>query len=349
MDINHLQTNERLNDIDKTIENYGQEIENMNEDISSLNSEVAALEQKCIVKGDFAVLIGEFPTTTLNTNSMEFLYPAGFTQENCVPVAIAVNKNTMENLSFGFCINSSTWVGGAGLNKILLGTDSIQVQTCNPSKDFMMGNSSLTSQYSEDTTLSCKLVLMKIYKESSNPQIEDMDISDLYPIGSVYITSSNTNPSGLLGGQWELFDKEFEPYKNSDESVSSLNSTNTTSATVQVVRQGHTVMIRTEFVPKVALNDSTHDILTFETSTFGAKDNDLYFQRYFVGQTDGGNGLLNIYLTDKGVLSVRDIVTKTENGTIAAGQSCMVTITWEMPWDYMDDNYCNKFYWRRTS
>lgn len=182
-----------------------------------------------------------------------------------------------------------------------------------------------------------------------NIQLDTESVIDGFPVGSVYMTSTNTSPSWIFGGEWELIDKEFEPYRNSDEGVSSLNSTNTTSATVQVVRQGHTVMIRTEFVPKVALNDSTHDMFTLKSSTFGAKESDLYYQRYFVGQTDGGNGLLNIYLMSDGTLSVRDVVTKTENGTIAAGQNCMVTITWEMPWDYMDDSYCNKFYWKRIS
>lgn len=182
-----------------------------------------------------------------------------------------------------------------------------------------------------------------------NIQLDTESVIDGFPVGSIYVNSTNTSPSWIFGGEWELIDKEFEPYKNSDEGVASLNSDNTTSATVQVVRQGHTVMIRTEFVPKVILNDSTHDMLTFKTSTFGAKESDFYFQRCFVGQTDGGNGFLNIYLMENGTLSVRDVMSKSENGTIAAGQNCMVTIVWEMPWDYMDDSYCNKFYWKRIS
>lgn len=182
-----------------------------------------------------------------------------------------------------------------------------------------------------------------------NIQLDTESVIDGFPVGSIYVNSTNTSPSWIFGGEWELIDKEFEPYKNSDEGVASLDSSNTTSATVQVVRQGHTVMIRTEFVPKVVLNDSTHDMLTFKTSTFGAKESDFYFQRCFVGQTDGGNGFLNIYLMENGTLSVRDVMSKSENGTIAAGQNCMVTIVWEMPWDYMDDSYCNKFYWKRIS
>lgn len=182
-----------------------------------------------------------------------------------------------------------------------------------------------------------------------NIQLDTESVIDGFPIGSVYMTSTNTSPSWIFGGEWELIDKEFEPYRNSDEGVASLDSDNTTSAGVLVVRQGHTVMLIVKFTPKVALNDSTHNILTLKTSSFGVKENDIYYERYFIGQTDAGNGLLNIYVSNNGLLSVRDIITKTENGTIAAGQECRITITWEVPWDYMDDNYCNKFYWKRIS
>lgn len=176
----------------------------------------------------------------------------------------------------------------------------------------------------------------------------DWTLINVARTGDIIVTSRKFNPSNYLGGEWELIDKEFEPYRNSDEDVS-INSSNTSSASVVVVRQGHTVMLRVEFENKVSLDDSTHDILTFKQSTFGAKDSDIYWQRYFIGQTDGGNGLLNMYLTSDRVLSVRDVVTKASNGTIASGNTCMVTINWEIPYDYMDDDYCNKFYWKKVS
>ena len=31
----------------------------------------------------------------------------------------------------------------------------------------------------------------------------------MHPVGSILITSTNTNPSSELGGTWELIDKEF--------------------------------------------------------------------------------------------------------------------------------------------
>ena len=33
---------------------------------------------------------------------------------------------------------------------------------------------------------------------------------NVYPVGSVYITSTNASPASYLGGTWELIDKEFK-------------------------------------------------------------------------------------------------------------------------------------------
>ena len=52
----------------------------------------------------------------------------------------------------------------------------------------------------------------------------------MYPIGSCYTTSTNTDPSSFLGGTWDLIDKGLSSLTFEPEFT--LNTTNCTAATV---------------------------------------------------------------------------------------------------------------------
>lgn len=45
----------------------------------------------------------------------------------------------------------------------------------------------------------------KIYNDKKNVSITPLDIYNLYPVGSIYISVINTNPSTYFGGTWEVF------------------------------------------------------------------------------------------------------------------------------------------------
>lgn len=180
-----------------------------------------------------------------------------------------------------------------------------------------------------------------------NIQLDTESVIDGFPVGSIYVNSTNTSPSWIFGGEWELIDKEFEPYKNSDEGVESIESVENNVGVV-CVRQGHNVFIRASYVPTVNLTDGTTVLFTFKQSTFGTKDADIYYPRYFVGQSDGGQGLIEHTITSALVCQSVDVLTKSA-GNIPSGSACSVVFNWEIPWDYMDDSYCNKFYWKRIS
>lgn len=132
------------------------------------------------------------------------------------------------------------------------------------------------------------------------------DVDNIYPVGSVYATSTNTNPSNKLGGTWVLIDKEFRnaaeefedvfapqfaldgwsdsQYKlsgvlatiNDDEDYSNgLYKTNIT-----VIRANHTVRLRIKMYPQtgdgseaeVSFSDiGTSDVLKINFSKLGFK------------------------------------------------------------------------------
>lgn len=162
MDINYLTINKKLDEIQEVVDDCEQNITSINENMDTINSEIMALNEKCIIKEDFAILTGTFAPTTQTTTNVKISFPTGFNMNNCVPIAIAVNKNSSPNLSFGFNINSANYVACAGLNRVTLASDGITIYTSNPSRDWMMNQAVGTNDYSSSTTLAYKLVLMKI-------------------------------------------------------------------------------------------------------------------------------------------------------------------------------------------
>lgn len=113
---------------------------------------------------NIAVLTGTITVPSGDAHGIKenISYPTGYTQKNCVPIAVSVNKSTSDNLSFGFCSRSTDWSGGAGLNKVMLTPTGINLYTNNASQDLISGKPVGTAGYSSQTVLNYKIVLMKI-------------------------------------------------------------------------------------------------------------------------------------------------------------------------------------------
>lgn len=168
------------------------------------------------------------------------------------------------------------------------------------------------------------------------------------PVGSILITSTNTNPSSELGGSWELIDKEFIPlgtYKLDSEYIT-INSTNVASSYFGFTRAGHTITFQMQYTNLVELNDNTIELGTINFEKVGIT---RFMQSVlFMGSSDGANATILQYIhATSGVISSREVIGG--DGVVSSNNPCHLTITITLPSSYMLDSACDKFYWKRTA
>ena len=176
-------------------------------------------------------------------------------------------------------------------------------------------------------------------------------LDQAYPVGSVYISSTNTNPGDTFGGTWTLVDKEFSVLQVGANSYTNYFTADsaTTVSTFGIYRTGHSVnLVRITVTNTNALSDTTVTIGTLNLSALGITS--LAYATYFDCNSDGGNGIAMMQITTAGVIQSIDVVTKTSGGSIAASSSlglCEVAIN--VTPDKMADSACDRFYWKRTA
>lgn len=168
-----------------------------------------------------------------------------------------------------------------------------------------------------------------------------------YPIpaiGSVIITSTNTNPTNTYGGTWELVDKEYKPQIIDDTSIFTKGSVASFDF-LYVILKGHTIKIRIRITTNSTLNDSDMNLGTFDLTKIGHVQQNCT-STWFVSQTDAGNAMVVTRIVN-GLITSFDIVHKTSNGTSASGARIDILLDLPITMSAMADSFCNKFYWRR--
>ena len=172
-----------------------------------------------------------------------------------------------------------------------------------------------------------------------------------YPVGSVYISSTNENPGSKLGGTWELIDKGFkDTYENYEDTVFTKTS-NISSCQLALTRSSKTIRIRLNMTSATTLNDTTKVLLTIDWEKLGlTRLTSGYIQ--YVGASDDGNAIFICSIDyNTGDVSVLDVIGKTANEIteITEGKKLLIDFTFNCYMHYILDSFCDKFYWKRTA
>ena len=169
----------------------------------------------------------------------------------------------------------------------------------------------------------------------------------IHPIGCTYITESNTDPANILGfGKWELYDKEFKPqYLSADEGIFTHNTTNVSESSAVAVFGGHTVRVRITAVNKVALSDTNKELGTINLDKIGVQN--LIYTETFNASCSDDTSVARVSVThNTGLVTHLGTIGGT---SIAVGETINIDFTVPMIAERMLNEFCDKFYWKRTA
>jgi hypothetical protein len=167
-----------------------------------------------------------------------------------------------------------------------------------------------------------------------------------FPVNSVVTTVENVAPS--YPGTWELFDKEFAPAAYTSVPFT-LNTTNCTSAEVYASVAGHNISLKVGIVNKKAITDDTLAMGTISLASIGVANGLPHSFGSYIGAADTNNVWSLWQLSTTGALSSVDC--DGNSSSVPAGTKTnwvFFDITMHTI-DNMRDDFCNKFYWKRTA
>ena len=181
--------------------------------------------------------------------------------------------------------------------------------------------------------------------------VDTDDIRDEYPVGGVCIMSTNTNPATAgIGGSWTLIDKKFSNQEVSSTSAFIVNTTNASTVNSCImVKGGHSLTLRLSVNNKVALSTSELNLGHFDLSLLGLER--VTFNQYYIGYSDGANAFFRVRMDNTPNLYINTPIVKNKSTTTIAANSTlwiMVHYTFTVL-DYMADDACDKFYFKRTA
>lgn len=164
---------------------------------------------------------------------------------------------------------------------------------------------------------------------------------DPYPVGAIYISSTNTKPDDTIGGTWELIDKEFKSMDTNQDAIQ-INTTNVSSHGSYCTRSGHTIAIEVYLTLAKPMTDDTLQLITLDLDGLGVSK--ITNAQKIVGYSDGGNAAAFLSLSTAGVIAGVDLVPES---SIEAGQNVYGNYTTIIQPSDMLDEACDKFYWKR--
>jgi len=198
------------------------------------------------------------------------------------------------------------------------------------------------------------LIVDSAFDKTSPRAQSGQAMNGMFPVGSIYVTSTNNAPTHL-SGTWSLIDKEYEEWRrdlssNQDPATFIADafepSTNASLITGHIKRGGKTVWVKLRLRLNTNLGDRDEVVLgTFRDMVLGSG----ILDQVAIGMSDGGNGFAYLYMPGASrELKSLDVVTKESGGYIPSGSVLDIEFVVQSSTANMDDSLCDKFFWKKT-
>jgi hypothetical protein len=200
-------------------------------------------------------------------------------------------------------------------------------------------------------------------KYPSAKAVKNAITASVSAVGSVVITSTNTNPGSTFGGTWELIDKVYNNGKlhlNAGASSWSVGSASLTSGVI--IKADHNSRVSLTLTTTTSLSSSSSTsalkLGTISPTVVGAGGTAGEIPYIAFGVSDLVDGI--VQAVNKEGTETYDIQYKIDasgnitiakifnNKTLPVGTVINITTFIPMHKDFMSDSACDKFYWKRT-
>lgn len=178
-------------------------------------------------------------------------------------------------------------------------------------------------------------------------------LSNIYPIGSILTTATKTNPAATLGGTWTLVDKAFK------NTYINLNSDHWTKANANIfgyssiMLNDHVISLRLglETTKAITAADVNNTALTLGTLNVSALGISTISQTVYnaVAFSDSGQSTICYKVSGNGQIDIFDVLNADGTHTMPAASSFYIYLVQPINHDAMQDDFCDKFYWKRTA
>lgn len=188
-----------------------------------------------------------------------------------------------------------------------------------------------------------------------------------HPVGSVLITSTNYqetdahHPNNAIGGEWSLIDKEYKNDYRATYNFSGWTPAATNGATLELssrggfIWNGHSLFIQIVLVTPSTVELNSGAVLgTISRPSCGIKENGTFYlcpeNGIALVSAGDSNYMISYEFYYDGTITFKRIVSSsgTARTTLPKGAKIYIDVPIQVFTTDMLDDFCDKFYWKRT-
>lgn len=171
----------------------------------------------------------------------------------------------------------------------------------------------------------------------------------MHPVGSIFITEENVNPSETFGGTWELIDKEFKAQWLTIGDTQWTSDKAHLESFCNIALAGHNVNVRLGLKTDAELTDSEAELGQLDVPSFGLTEFP-YGVFHNVAISDGGQATICYSISQDGTITTYDALNISGSHSMASGSLLYIHYVYTVhSIGRMSDSFCDKFYWKRTA